>query len=325
TFDYKTLCSGAPITLDFHPPNVSNTNGEQSIAAVVYFHAGGLHVGNKSSIPRWLYTRVTTAGWALISVNYQLLPPATGHDIIKDIQDLFVFLAKETLSAGGQIFKVDTNRIIVAGSSAGGYCALLAAMHAVPKPKVILSIYPTGANFLRSRYVVEKTEPFFFGRDLLDPREYQDLIYPFPNGPLEPTSDVPVAYGGPPTPMTNRRGIMTCLYLQIGTSIDYVTGQHEPSLSGVLRQVLLDESKSFADLVAAIPEEHKCLFPQLAVDANWPPTIMMTGMADTAVLPEETYHFYSLLERAKVRSALLKIPDVDHLFDFAPDAEEKWG
>ncbi|KAF9472903.1 alpha/beta-hydrolase [Pholiota conissans] len=323
-FTYKTLQSGAPIALDFHPPNTKadSTTGQRQVAAVIYFHGGGLHVGNKSAVPRWLYRRVTGSGWALISVNYQLLPPASGHDIIKDIQDLFVFLEKETLSADGQVFKVDVNRLVVSGSSSGGHCAYLAAMHASPKPKGVFAAYSPAGNFLIPQYLEEKTKPFFMGRDLLDASKFQDYIYPFPNGPLEPTSDIPLVFGAPPT---NRRVAMAALYLQLGTYLDYVTGQHEPSLSGSLRKLLADETKTLADLEMAIPEKHRALFPQLAVDSSWPPTLLMTGTADTAVLPEESYHFHDLLEKAKVRTVLVKVPGVDHLFDFAPDAKDKWA
>ncbi|KAF8157501.1 alpha/beta-hydrolase [Pholiota molesta] len=326
TVAYKHLEDGAPIYLDFHQPttkaDAENESGEHRIPAVIYFHAGGLHIGNRAALPPWLLRRVTALGCAVISVDYQLIPPASVHDIIQDIQDLFAFLAKETLSAGDRKYKIDENRIVVGGSSAGGYLAYLSAMHASPKPKGVFSVYSTGGNYLIPQYLQAKTKPFFMGRNLLDPSQFQDYIYPFSNGPIAPTSDIPFVIGIPPT---SRRFAMAPLYLQLGTYLDFVTGQHEPSFSGALRTVLEDESKNFSNLEKAIPEKHRRLFPQLAVDASWPPTLLMHGTADTAVLPEESYHFHALVVAAKVRAVLLEIPDVDHLFDFAPDAEEKWG
>jgi acetyl esterase/lipase len=285
--------------------------------------------------------RVIGAGCAFISVNYQLIPPASGHDIIQDIQDLFTFVGKETFSIGPWNFKVDENRIVVSGSSAGGYCAYLAAMHASPKPRGVFSAYSPAGNFLVNyyflqfffdctyvpslkmpQYLVEKTKPFFLGRDLLDTSKFQDFIYPFPNGPIPPTSDIPLVFGAPPK---SRRAAMAALYLQIGTYLDYLTGQHEPSLSLILRQILADDTKTLNDLENAIPEQHRRLFPQLGVDASWPPTLLMHGTGDTAVFPEESYRLHSLLEDAGVPTVLLKIPEQNHLFDFAPNAEEKWG
>jgi hypothetical protein len=100
--------------------------------------------------------RVTSAGYTFISAEYRLIPPSTAHDIVQDIQDLFTFLSNalnDTLDekapeAGFPTFHIDTNNIAVAGSSAGGLCAFLAAMHAKPKPKVVIAEYAMGGDFL---------------------------------------------------------------------------------------------------------------------------------------------------------------------------------
>ena len=105
--------------------------------------------------------RATTSGYAFISADYQLMPPATGHAVTKDIQDLLRFIANTTIwfpsdpnivNGSGLTkfsFNIDSEAIAVAGSSAGGLCAYLAAMHCVsPKPKAILSLYGQGGDFL---------------------------------------------------------------------------------------------------------------------------------------------------------------------------------
>lgn len=86
-------------------------------------------------------------GYAFISADYQLLPPATGHDIVQDIQDLFGFLSQTELSGHPYRFKINVNKIAVSGSSAGGLCAYLAATHCSPKPKAVVSMYGMGGNF----------------------------------------------------------------------------------------------------------------------------------------------------------------------------------
>ena len=48
-------------------------------------------------------------------------------------------------------FKIDPDAMAVAGTSAGGLCAYLAAMHCVsPKPKGIVSMYGMGGDFFVS-------------------------------------------------------------------------------------------------------------------------------------------------------------------------------
>lgn len=80
------------------------------------------------------------------------MSPATGHDIIADIKDLFWFLSTElnTLlpSSCNTDFRIDAESIVVSGSSAGGLCSYLAAIHATPKPKGVLSLYGQGGDFL---------------------------------------------------------------------------------------------------------------------------------------------------------------------------------
>lgn len=94
-------------------------------------------------------------GFIFISADYQLLPPATGHDIVKDLQDLFTFITETELSDASQNrYRVDPERIAVSGSSAGGLCTYLAAMHCSPRPKALISLYGMGGDFFVSDLMV---------------------------------------------------------------------------------------------------------------------------------------------------------------------------
>lgn len=169
TVCYK-LVSGTPIFLDVYLPSLQATQGDPKevlLPFIIYFHPGGLSVGNKKSyFPTWLYSllsmsseikvhtlmviyidRVISLGYGFISADYQLLPPATAHDIVKDIQDAFSFITGNIIEDQNVRIKGDPDRLAVAGSSAGGLCAYLAAIHASPKPKALLSIYGMGGNF----------------------------------------------------------------------------------------------------------------------------------------------------------------------------------
>jgi acetyl esterase/lipase len=90
------------------------------------------------------------------------VPPATGHSILEDVKDLFDFLARENIYnatcaahsrafAEAYKFEIDKEAIVVAGTSAGGLCAYLAAIHCQPKPKALFSIYGMGGDFFVSR------------------------------------------------------------------------------------------------------------------------------------------------------------------------------
>jgi hypothetical protein len=86
---------------------------------------------------------MAAAGFAIISADYRLLSPCTGRDVLDDIVDLFAFLAR-TKHLG--TVQVDSTRLVAAGNSAGGLCAFLAAVHANPKPRAILSMYGLGGE-----------------------------------------------------------------------------------------------------------------------------------------------------------------------------------
>ena len=97
---------------------------------------------------------------AFISADYQLLPPATAHEILADILDLFRFLEQHVnhyisqhhrihgIQQNWPLFQINVNAIAVSGSSAGGVCAYLAAIHASPKPRAVLSLYGMGGDYL---------------------------------------------------------------------------------------------------------------------------------------------------------------------------------
>jgi hypothetical protein len=95
--------------------------------------------------------RVMSLGYAFLSANYQLLPPGTVHEVIQDIQDLFIHLENNDIALEDKKnFRADMNRVAVAGSSSGGHCAYLAAMHCIPKPKAIFAMYAVGGSFFVS-------------------------------------------------------------------------------------------------------------------------------------------------------------------------------
>ncbi|KAK4634088.1 hypothetical protein CLAFUW4_01418 [Fulvia fulva] len=115
-------------------------NGE-NIPILLWFHGGGLIQGHRSSLAPHMRNAVKKHNLAVISADYRLAPQATVQEILEDVQDCVEFI-REKLS--GQVGEgvLDTTRIAVSGSSAGGYLALLAGLYVEPKPNVIAPIYP---------------------------------------------------------------------------------------------------------------------------------------------------------------------------------------
>ncbi|KZT27450.1 alpha/beta-hydrolase, partial [Neolentinus lepideus HHB14362 ss-1] len=354
TLPYKVI-NDRQILVDLYIPSCTSDNNIQShLASVVYFHGGGLTVGNRTSwFPHWLQRRLNRAGIVFISADYQLIPPAAGHDIISDIIDLFAFLStsvneliRQNYLRTSMVVQLDPDAIAVAGTSSGGLCAYLAAMHASPKPKALLSMYSMGGDFFNPHYLTVKTEPFFRGREILDPASFAQFLYPktqpggSPSGsPTEENtetviSDFPLAYhpSTSPTPgyPANPRMQLTRLYLQLGVWLDYYTGRHNPSLSLQLRNILEtttdDDDDMRKRMKALIPDEDLCLFPQLHSGLQeWPPTLLIHGKSDTAVKIEESLRLYAILQEAGVDVTMKAVDGQEHSFDYQKDAEETFG
>jgi acetyl esterase/lipase len=127
--------------------------------------------------------------------------------------------------------------------------------------------------------------------------------------------------------------LLTRLYLQLGVFLDYLTGEHEPSLSARLRIYLgtaLRETPagypvSSTEIFSGLIPEHHPLFPQLGVLSDWPPTFLCHGALDTAVPVYESRNMQMLLEEAGVQVRLDVFDGEEHSFDYGPHAEEMYG
>ncbi|KAI0365713.1 alpha/beta-hydrolase [Pilatotrama ljubarskyi] len=337
TYAYKRV-GELDIHLDIYPPREIPELDSRLLPAVIYFHGGALTVGNRTSwFPSWLHRRVVNSGMVFMSADYRLIPPSTGHDILEDIKDLFHFLTndanqriRENWAARGSVsraFQIDPHALAVSGSSAGGLCAYLAAAHASPRPKAVLSLYGMGGDMLTSHYLVPKTVPFFRGREILDPNDFSQYLYPACKE-LSSTSDSPLAYH----PLTyhipgypaNPRMLLGRLYLQMGTFLDYHTGCHDPSLSASLRTILRERALGDHGSMT-IPSVHRRLLPQLTVSSALPPMLLIHGSADTAVLVQESENLQSLLREAGVPAELVVVEGKEHSFDYEADAEDEFG
>ncbi|ESK95172.1 hypothetical protein Moror_13807 [Moniliophthora roreri MCA 2997] len=318
--------------LDIYPPTLST---QPFRSAVVYFHGGGLTVGTRESwFPVWLLNRLREAGHTFICPEYRLIPSGgvTGHEILEDVKDVFAFL----LGAGLQkaleniqldpdseprlTFQFDPSRIAVAGTSAGSTCAYLAAVHVQPRPKAVVSLYGMGGDFLTPHYYNPKTKPFLRGREILDPTEFSEFLYPFSSTDTSPVPGSPLEYHPPtyriPGYPANPRMLLSRLYLQLGTFLDYYTGQHEPSLSASLRK-----AQGKTSLAKCISDRDAAIFPSLSLDANWPPALFVHGSEDTAVPVHESKHMHSLLQEVGASSELIIVEGKEHSFDYEADSE----
>jgi acetyl esterase/lipase len=90
---------------------------------LIYFHGGAFRLGSKRFGARLLLYRLASQGWVCVSANYRLLPAATFPDPLIDVKKVIAWVREY----GGEYGAAPTP-IFVAGSSAGGHLASLAAL-----------------------------------------------------------------------------------------------------------------------------------------------------------------------------------------------------
>jgi acetyl esterase/lipase len=90
---------------------------------LVYMHGGGYFSGRKGREALPLIHRLASHGWVCISANYRLRPSATFPDHLIDLKKVIAWTREHSDEYG-----VNPDALFVAGSSAGGHLAALAAL-----------------------------------------------------------------------------------------------------------------------------------------------------------------------------------------------------
>ncbi|MEQ1830023.1 MAG: alpha/beta hydrolase [Pirellula sp.] len=105
---------GTELVLDFYAPK----NSKRDVAPlIVWVHGGAWRAGSKSDMP---LENLMEDGFAVASVDYRLSPVAKFPAQVHDINAAIRFMR-----SNASRFKIDGDRVVVMGSSAGGHLAAL--------------------------------------------------------------------------------------------------------------------------------------------------------------------------------------------------------
>lgn len=109
---------------------VPQRNDGSNHPIMLFIHGGGWIASNKTDYSRPLFHQFLTLGFVVVSMDYRLLPETMFDGQLEDIRDIEKWL-KNSLSSELQEgnIKVATDRIVVAGGSAGAHLALLTVCH----------------------------------------------------------------------------------------------------------------------------------------------------------------------------------------------------
>ena len=107
------------LRLDVHRPRGATKPGP----TLVYVHGGGWVIGHRERQGLPLMKHLAARGWVCVSVDYRLSPRATFPDHLVDVKRAIAWVRAHAADLGA-----DTSFLAIAGNSAGGHLASLAAL-----------------------------------------------------------------------------------------------------------------------------------------------------------------------------------------------------
>jgi acetyl esterase len=196
---------------------------------VIYYHGGGWTVGSLDGWDASVRALAAASGWDVVSVDYRLAPEHVFPAATDDAYDALVWVASSSGLAGGR-------PIVVAGDSAGGNLAAVAALRArdFGGPPVALQVlvYPVvDCDLDRRSYHEYEGDELILNRG--DMAWFWDHYAPDPAARVNPYAS--------PLRAANLSGLPPAFV---------VTAEHDP---------LRDEGFAYADRLreARVPVEHR--------------------------------------------------------------------
>jgi len=107
---------------------------------LLYVHGGALIFGTRAWLSAEQIEFFGGAGYSIVNIDYRLAPETDFESIVEDILDAIEWIGTEI----ARRYDFDTDRLVLMGSSAGGYLSLLMGVIAPTKPKAIVSLYGYG-------------------------------------------------------------------------------------------------------------------------------------------------------------------------------------
>jgi acetyl esterase/lipase len=260
TYTFK-IAGGCELKLDAYGSDPSRQK-----PVIVWIHGGALIHGTRKNAPPWLKFQNDCVA---IAIDYRLAPETKLPAIVEDVQDAIRWVHQE----GPRQLNINTEKLAVAGSSAGGYLTLMTGFCVEPRPRALISLW--GYGDIRGPWL-SRPDPFY----LQEPHISKEEAYAAVGA--ECLADAPPSLPRP-------KFYLYCR--QKGILPKEVSG-HDPD---------------------AEPDWFKRYCPVENISSNYPPTLLVHGTADTDVPYEKSRDMDEALTRFKVEHKFITVPGAGHV------------
>lgn len=186
-----------------------------------------------------------------------------------------------------KIVSINPDSIIVWGKSAGGGLAVISGYKLSPRPRAVLAFYPYCTNF---------TGPYAYNPGTPVPQSLVEVANNF----TQPTSEYNATGFNDPRIVL----FFTALSEQKGGWLLATSDPNKPT-----------------DQILAILNQYSTVEN---IDANYPPTYLIHGLADVLVPYEQSVEMATVLKEKNVTYQIVLVPDANHGFDIVNSTEEVW-
>ena len=255
------------------PPGVAPSG-----LAVVYLHGGAWYMLDKDLGTRPFFHHLAAQGHVVMDVAYRLYPETDMLGMVGDAKRAIAWI-----KAQGPAYGVNPERVVVAGGSAGGHLALLAAY--TPREDA-LTPDDVAETDLSVRAIISCYGP-------TDLRAYYDYTRQNIWDHLGQATEA-----RPPSPLMRR--VLGTSYERLGLGKGGAVGAMEPLLGGTPETV---------------PDRYAFFSPTTHVRPDCPPTLLIQGKDDVIAPVTATNLLFERLVAAGVPAVNIVLPHAEHGFD----------
>ncbi len=256
--------------------------------ALIYLHGSSWYLGDKGMLTRPFFRVLTGAGHVVMDIAYRMCPETDITGMIGDAWRAVAWMRDHAVEYG-----VDPERIVLAGTSAGGHISILAAY--MTNREDVIPPELAGRDLSVSG-IIAISAPLDMRAILRHNPFLIESAHPAPGMAYDPLTDVDPLL--PPPPGSDRRERRRW------------QGMQARRLTGLLY-----------DLVGGSPEDAAEMYDLASASTHvrpgLPPTLIIQGEYDMLVPVESARALTRQLRQADVPVDYVELPQTDHGFDLA--------